>query len=171
MGGLDMDPFLRWLEETALSIWVRESPSIFVFPGMLTLHAIGMAFLAGTCLAIDFRTLGFASGVKLASLRRFFPLLWLGFVLNAFSGLMLLVAYPTKALTNPVFYLKLGLIALALIDLRLLDRSVLRQEALETLPVPIRGKVLAGTSIVFWIGAITAGRLLAYTHSRLLVDF
>ena len=168
---MDIDPFLRWLEETALSVWVRESPSMFVFPGFLTLHAVGMAFLAGTSIAIDLRTLGFASGVRLTSFRRFFALIWIGFVLNAFSGVMLLVAYPTKALTNPVFYLKLGLIALALVALRMLDRSVLGNAAFATGAIPARGRLLAAASIVFWVGAITAGRLLAYTHSRLLVDF
>ena len=166
-----MDPFFRWLEETALSIWVRESPSMFVFPGFLTLHALGMAFLAGTSMAIDLRTLGFASGVKVSAFRKFFPLIGIGLVVNAFSGVMLLIAYPTKALTNPVFYLKLGLIALALIVLRMLDKSVLRNPAFETGPVSARGKLLAAMSLVFWVGAITSGRLLAYTHSRLLVDF
>src|SRR4029450_1711509 len=43
----------------------------------------------------------------------FMPVMWFGFWLNAVSGVALLVAYPTKALTNPVFYLKLALIALA----------------------------------------------------------
>ena len=74
-------------------------------------------------------------------------------------------AYPTKALTNPVFYLKLALIAVALAILR----SILRRTAT---PVPAPGvvKVLAVASLVSWVGAITAGRLLAYTCTRLTVD-
>jgi hypothetical protein len=81
------------------------------------------------------------------------------------SGLALLLAYPTKALTNPVFYLKLALIAVALMILR----GILRRTAMA---VPARGvvQVLAVASLVSWVGAITAGRLLAYTCTRLTLD-
>jgi hypothetical protein len=44
---------------------------------------------------------------------RFLPLLWLAFAINVISGILLLIAYPTKALTNPLFYVKLCLVALA----------------------------------------------------------
>jgi hypothetical protein len=30
--------------------------------------------------------------------------------------------------------------------------------------------MLAGSSLLIWAGAVTAGRLLAYTHSMLMVD-
>ena len=46
-------------------------------------------------------------------MQRFLPVMWFGFWLNAISGVLLLIGYPTKALTNPVFYLKLLFIALA----------------------------------------------------------
>ena len=39
--------------------------------------------------------------------------MWMSFWVNAVSGVLLLVAYPTKALTNPLFYFKLTLIAVA----------------------------------------------------------
>ena len=40
-------------------------------------------------------------------------MLWLALALNAVTGILLLIAYPTKALTNPLFYLKLFLVAVA----------------------------------------------------------
>ena len=40
--------------------------------------------------------------------------MWAGFWVNAVSGVLLLIAYPTKALTNPLFYVKLVLIAIGL---------------------------------------------------------
>jgi hypothetical protein len=85
---------------------------MFAFPAIITLHAIGMAFLAGGSAAIDLRILGFAPSLSLAAMERFLPVLWLGLAINAVSGTLLLIAYPTKALTNPVFYVKLGLIAM-----------------------------------------------------------
>ena len=42
-----MIPFLAWLESTGVSVWIRESPSILAFPGILSCHAIGMGFAAG----------------------------------------------------------------------------------------------------------------------------
>src|SRR3954464_686363 len=106
-----MDPFLAWIENSELSAWVR-GESIewtYVFPVIVTLHTIGMGFLAGGSAAIDLRILGVASNIPLKVMGQFLPVLWLAFAVNAVSGVLLLIAYPTKALTNPVFYVKLCL--------------------------------------------------------------
>src|SRR6516225_5912078 len=109
-----MDPVFAFIEHTDLSEWIRGSESNFAFPTIITFHAIGMAFLAGGSAAIDLRILGFASSLSLGAMRRFLPLLWLAFAINATSGTLLLIAYPTKALTNPLFYVKMGLVALGM---------------------------------------------------------
>ena len=92
-------------------------------------------------------------------------MIWTGLWANFLTGIALVLAYPTKALTNPVFYLKLGLIAAALVIFRNLLRRADdgRTDAGTT-------KMLAIASLVFWAAAITAGRLLAYTCTRLTVD-
>src|SRR6187549_4231094 len=119
-----IDPFLVWLENTALSQWVVESESLLAFPGILALHAIGMGLAAGLAAVLDLRILGVASGVPLVEFRRFHTVLWGGFWLNAVSGVLLLIGYPTKALTNPVFYLKLLLIAVAMVLFVRIDRLI-----------------------------------------------
>ena len=43
-----MDPLFNWIETTALSIWLRESPSLWAFPFVLILHTVGLAFLVGS---------------------------------------------------------------------------------------------------------------------------
>jgi hypothetical protein len=80
--------------------------------------------------------------------------MWFGFWLNAISGVLLLIGYPTKALTNPVFYLKLLFIALAVTS------------AMKAMPKA--SKLWASLALAGWTGAITAGRLLAYTYTRLM---
>ena len=152
-----MDPFLAWIETSALSTWVREDPSIFVFPAIVTLHTLGMGFLAGTSAAIDLRILGVAKRIPLAPMQKFFPVMWLALVVNVTTGVLLLIGYPTKALTNPDFYLKLALIAggVWLVG-KIRDR-------LDQFP-----KGLAIASLICWGGAITAGRLLAYTYRHLM---
>lgn len=172
---MNIDPFLAWVESTALSQWVVGSPSMFAFPGILTLHAIGMGFAVGVSAAIDLRILGVAPNVPLQELRRFLPILWAGFWLNAVSGVLLLIGYPTKALTNPVFYLKLTLIAVAMVLLVRISRQVFATGSgtssgpLDPLDPPISSRLrnLAIASLICWSGAITAGRLLAYTYHRL----
>ena len=160
---MNLDPFLAWVESTALSQWVVGSPSMFAFPGILTLHAIGMGFAVGISAALDLRILGVAPNVPLGELRRFMPILWAGFWLNAASGVLLLIGYPTKALTNPVFYLKLTLIGVAMTLLVRISRLVFATNS----PITSRLRNLAIASLICWAGAITAGRLLAYTYHRL----
>ena len=119
------DPFFAWVEASALSVWIVQSPSLFAFPFILALHTIGLGLVAGLNVALDLRILGVAEHVPLIEFRRFLPFMWFGFWLNAASGVLLLIAYPTKALTNPVFYLKLALIAAALVMLSTVRRRVL----------------------------------------------
>lgn len=157
---MNIDPFLIWVESTALSQWVTGSLSVaFGFPGILTLHAIGMAVAAGLAAAVDLRILGVAPAIPLVEFRRVLPILWAGFWLNAVSGVLLLIGYPTKALTNPVFYLKLTCVFAAMVILVRLERRLALDER------RLRG--LAAVSLACWIGAIFAGRFLAYTYSRL----
>jgi len=163
-----MDPFFIWLEQTSISVWIRESPSLFAFPAILALHTIGMAFLVGTSFAVSFRTLGLAPALKPETLLRFVPLMWAGFCVNATSGVALLIGYPTKALTNPLFYVKLALIGLALVGLRHLTVHVLRNPDSQHGKIDLGLRAVAGGSFLLWVAAITAGRFLAYTYTRLL---
>jgi hypothetical protein len=160
-----VDQFLAFIEGSALSEWIRGSESLFAFPAIITLHTIGMGFLAGGSAAIDLRILGFAPGISLKAMGRFLPLLWLAFAVNAASGTLLLIAYPTKALTNPVFYVKLALIALAVGLVYRIGSTVLRAPDVGQQPVAKNVKALALASLAAWVALITAGRLLAYTHT------
>jgi len=166
-----MDPVFRWIESTSLSVWTRESTSLLAYPAILSAHAIGMALAAGVNAAMALHLLGAAPGIPTREMRRFVGVGWFGFWLNAASGMMLLIAYPTKALTNPVFYLKLSLIVAGMGIFVAINRR------LSTAPTALEGwtsvqqKCFAVASLVSWGGAITAGRLLAYTYRRLMVGF
>jgi hypothetical protein len=93
------------------------------------------------------------------------PLAWTGFAMIAFSGLLLLIAYPAKALTNPVFYVKLGLIAASVALLARMGRSL----RTDTSTFEARGaRTLAIATLLAWMLTITAGRLLPYTYRYLL---
>ena len=97
--------------------------------------------------------------------------MWLGFWVNAASGIALLVAYPTKALTNSFFYVKLALIAAALGAMAPVWKYVRRHGMPPDTKVPLRVRVAARATLVCWAGSITVGRFLAYTYTRLTADF
>jgi hypothetical protein len=154
--------FFKWLEETSLSVWVRESPSPWAYATVLLLHTIGMGLCVGIAAGIDLRILGLAPRVRLAPLEKFFPILWFGFTINAITGTMLVMQDATTKLQNPDFYVKMVFIALALINLRMIRRQILRNPSVDEGPLPSNARILALTSLFFWLGAITTGRLLAY---------
>jgi hypothetical protein len=165
-----MNAFFLWLESTGLSVWVRESTSVFAFPTILSAHAIGMALAVGVNAAMALRLLGAAPAVVAGELKRFGPVMWLGFWVNAASGLLLLIGYPTKALTNPVFYLKIVLIGVAMWLYIVMTRRVLEGRPAE-LVAPATTRFLGAASLACWAGAITTGRLLAYTADRILATW
>jgi hypothetical protein len=100
-------------------------------------------------------------------MRRFVPFVWVAFWLNAISGVLLLIGYPTKALTNPVFYLKLFLIGVGLTLFVRIGRRVFGETGTPERDDSPAIRRLAVISLVCWVGAITAGRFLAYTYHRL----
>jgi hypothetical protein len=153
--------FLLRLEQSGFSSWVREGGTLWSYPAILFAHTLGLATLAGISTGIDLRLLGFGRQIPLAPLVRLFPLMWIAFAITALSGTALLVADATARLTSPVFYVKMLFVALAVVTLQLLKTSVFKGQTGDQ-PITTNIRLLAITSIVFWIGATTAGRLMAY---------
>jgi hypothetical protein len=165
-----------WIEHTELSLWIV-GESMLAFPTILTVHVLGTGFLAGTSSAIALRILGVARQVPLKLLELFYPILWVALAANVVSGTLLLIGYPYKAFTNPLFYVKLALIALAIYLVVKVRNDVLRHPPGDERPAEAameaamwrRAKILAGLSLGCWMAVIAAGRFLAYTHTWLRV--
>jgi len=147
---------------------MRESGLAFF--STLVFHSVAMGFVVGVHVAVNLRLLGVAPKVPLTLMKRFFPMLWVNLGIVSISGVLLLVAYPTKALTNPVFYLKLAAVAAALFITWYLVKGVLRDSDHDAVQAPRKARVLAVVSFLLWAGAITSGRLLAYTHNMLMAS-
>jgi hypothetical protein len=160
--------FLNTIEESGLSTWIRETESPFGFYFVLLLHNIGLSLAVGTSLFIGLRLLGVAPDLPLAPLKKFFTILWTGAWISAISGIFLLLAYPTKALTNPLFYVKLTLIGVGVWVTLRIEKSVFDDTNASEEVRLARGKSLAARSFVVWLAAISAGRLLAYTFRYLM---
>ena len=79
-----------------------------------------------------------------------------------------MIAFPTKALTNPVFYTKLFLIGLAMVMMLKLNTRVFGDSGLNDEGMMRKGRGLAKWSLICWAAAMTAGRFLAYTAKYLV---
>jgi hypothetical protein len=156
------------IEQSGFSTWLRETPSIFGFYFILLFHTIGMSLVVGANAVVDLRILGVASDIPLRPLKRLFAIMWTGLGLNVSTGLLLLYSYPTKALTNPDFYIKLTFIALAVTTMRKMSTQVFGDSSLSESAMMIKGNLMAKLSLFFWIGAVGSGRLLSETARYLL---
>jgi hypothetical protein len=160
--------FLARIEETGFSIWLRESD--WGFFTALTFHSLALALVVGINLAINLRVLGFARLVPINLMNRFLPIMGIGFVVVVISGVLLLIAYPAKALTNVVFYLKIAAIIAALLLTSHFNKTLMQQPGEGLARITSKQKKLAATALVLWIISVTAGRFLAYTHTVLLAS-
>ena len=146
---------LAWLQDTGLGVWLRESD--WALFAALIVHTVAMGFLLGVSGVYALRSLGLLSEILTTMLLRFRPALLVSLWAALISGVLLVVSYPAKALTNPLFYVKLLLLVVAW----RMTRSV---------AIGSSTKKIAIVSIVAWIAVMVLGRLLAYTHSMLLVE-
>lgn len=151
-----------WLEGSGLSTWLRESQSIMAFPFVLALHTLGLGLVVGCTVVVDVRLLGGASRIPLKPLEKYFSIMWLGFAVNAVSGVMLFAKEATTVSSSVLFWVKMALIALAMWVVTRIRAQVFDDPLIDTHPVPGRVRALALASILLWAAAITAGRLLAY---------
>jgi len=166
-----VDPFFAWVEQFPVSVWLREADTFFAFPAVLTVHVISLGLVVGTCVAMDLRALGFLSGVPPRSMDRLTTVVWIAFAFVVASGVLLVLTYPIKNLTNPLFYFKLACVAFGLWAMVRIDRRVLLAPQGDGTIAAGNARALAIASIIVWAAAISSGRFLAYTCTRLMVDF
>lgn len=156
-----MMELLAALENSGFGTWLRESPSIWAYPAILTLHTLGLGVLVGGNAVLDLRLLGWGKAIPLEPLEKLFPIMWAGFWVNAISGVALFVGDATTKGTTWVFMTKLVIIVVAVVMLVALRRSVYGRGAALAAETPA-SRALAVMSLVLWFLAIVTGRYMAY---------
>jgi hypothetical protein len=157
-----MKAFLESVQYSEFGLWVAGGDTIFAFPMILVLHTVGLGIVVGVSALLNFRLLGVARNIPLADLRGAFRVLWWGFALNATTGVVLFIAAAADKAYQKIFYVKLALIVLALITMSRIRRDVFGSTSAGD-AIPPQAKTLAAASLLLWMGAIVAGRLMAYT--------
>jgi hypothetical protein len=157
---MSLENFAFWLSETPLSIALTDSE--LAFPALESLHVIALTLVVGTIGVVDLRLLGIASRQRDAAglIGAILPLTWVAFVVALVTGLLLFSANPISYAANFYFLAKLGLLAVAGLNMALFH--VLAHRHLAT-PGALAPKVSGGVSLVLWVTIVTFGRWIGFT--------
>lgn len=153
--------FFEVLERSALSVSLRASE--WLYPMVNALHIVGIAMLFGSIAILDWRVLRRHASPSMSVLASvLLPTARGGFALAVGAGLLLFVARPLDYAFNFVFQLKLGWVALALLNIALLHRSKAWGIAMEHNHASGWVRVACGISLTCWLMALSLGRLVGY---------
>jgi hypothetical protein len=154
---------LVWLEGGALGRVMRES--LWLYPTVEILHILGFATLLVSVLLFDARVLGRQRDLAVADTgRMLLPAAWLGMGLALPTGFLLLATQAASIGTQPVFWVKMGLVVLAGANALLFHRWCLRHlyRWNRLAPAPLGARAVAAVSMLSWLGVLVSGRLIAY---------
>jgi hypothetical protein len=156
---------LAWLQGSALGHFMRESgPWTYALVNLA--HILGVGALFGSILVLDLRLMGVWRRVPLDLLSATsVPVAATGFLVAAATGVGLLATKATEYAGNPFFAVKLGAIAVGLANVLVLHLSPgwhARGARALTLAETRRLRALGAVSLVCWLTAVAAGRMVGY---------
>ena len=156
----------KWLAATPLSHTIQTNG--WVIPTLQTIHILSVAVLFSSAILVDLRFYrALQRDVKLADVaRRFLPTIWPVLLILLITGSLLIIGEPRRSLLNNTFYLKMALLAVAVL------LTLALQWSLRAAPEfwerdrrrRIAGQLAATVSILVWCGILFAGRWIAYTQ-------
>jgi hypothetical protein len=156
---------MAWLEGSILGHAMRNS-GVWTYGLVNLTHILGVSALFGSVLALDLRLLGLWRDVPLVSVSgTTLPIARVGFVVAVVSGVGLLATKATEYVGNPFLLIKFPAIAIALINVVVIERlpawkarAVREPHGAERRQLAIAGAV----SLVSWLTAVAAGRMIGY---------
>jgi hypothetical protein len=145
-----------WLGETPPGRFLAESTPAFAV--VQALHILSFGILGGAVLALDLAALRVIfRAAPLAQVGRLLTPVFIASLSSAaVTGVLLVAAGPMKYYTNPIFPLKLGTLAIALIVHLAIYPAFARRGGEERKGVT--GPVLGVASLVLWFGVAILGR-------------
>jgi hypothetical protein len=161
--------FAQWVQFTTLFTALRGSA--YVYPIVLSLHMIGIAFFGGMILMTDLRLLGWALRKRpIADVINQFrvPKRW-GLVLTATCGILMAGSKAEEYYYNVFFRTKLILFAAIVIAELVFYRSVYANptELDRATSAPANAKLAAVFSLLLWISVACCGRGIGYVEPPL----
>jgi len=155
--------FASWLHKTSLSLALQHQVG-WLWPLCETLNFTGLALLLGVVGMFDLRLLGFMQRVPISVVRDFMPWALVGFTLNLLTGTIFVISQPATYFGNYTWWLKVALLLIAGVNAIVFETTYGRRGAAipagEDTPFALR--VIAGVSLVSWLGVLWAGRMLPF---------
>lgn len=151
------------IEQSGLGAAIRQS--VWAYPLANVTHIVGLTLFAASVAVMDLRLLGaFAETGPARVIRPARRSAMAAFALMLASGAALFVAEASHIVMNPVFQIKVALIALALANAATLGRRAVTEAVplAPGQPMPPRVRRAAALSIGLWLAVAAAGRLIAY---------
>lgn len=154
------------LQNTSLGVGIAESE--WWFPTIETLHVISLVTVIGVIAVMDLRLLGVTSGSKsVAAMERdTVPLTWGAFAVAAVTGLLMFVSKAATYMANPYFLWKMGLMALAALNMLIFHRVVSKGVNEWGQPghvTPAAAKIAGLLSLALWMVIPLCGRIVGFT--------
>lgn len=149
------------LQASALSRTL--AASTWLYPLVNTAHIVGIALLFGAIVPLDLRLAGCWRTQAVEPLRHvLLPVAVGGLVLAVATGALLFATRPLDYLGEPLFALKLALLAAAVANALWLRRSAAWHLPAGGTPPLAAWRVAGVLSIGLWLAVITTGRLIGY---------
>ena len=156
--------YFRWLNETPLSLYLRNSD--YPFFVIETIHILALGFSVGTIIWVDLHLIGLSMRRERVSdvVAQFERPAVAGFVAMFISGFLLFLAEPLKAYITTAFRLKMVMLIFAGVNVRYFRSKVYPDVAEwdETIALPWRARMVGFVSMTLWLAIIIAGRCTAY---------
>jgi hypothetical protein len=150
-----------WVEHSGLGELMRTSS--WLYPAANVAHVVVMALLVGSMVALDLRLLGAARRIEAAALNRYLTrFATIAIPLMVVTGIAVFSADASFVATNPAFWVKMSLLALALINAAAFN--ALWRDYLPTWDggAPPAARLQVFLSLLLWPSVAICGRLLAY---------
>ncbi len=137
---------------------------LYAFPGMETLHFIGMGMVFGTVLFVTLRVLGMVKIIPFSAVHRLLPLGLIGLFINSVSGMLLFIADSGRYVAMPSFPHKIEALVVGTIAILYFSLSDKLWAVKAGDDAPMQAKIIAGVTLVSWTLVIIFGRILPYTE-------
>jgi uncharacterized membrane protein len=157
----------KWLAATPLSHTIQAAA--WIIPTLQTIHILSVAVVFSSAILVDlrmWRLLGRDEPLPDVA-RRFLPAIWPVLLILLITGSLLIIGEPRRSLLNSTFYLKMALLAVAILLTAGLQRSISLSPNFwdRDRTRRIAGQFAATVSILVWCGILFAGRWIAYTQA------
>ena len=167
MIGAGLNEFCNWLAATPLSHTIQTAG--WIIPALQTVHILSVAVVFSSAILVDLRIWQLLErDVPLGEItRRFLPTIWPILFILLSTGSLLIIGEPRRSLLNSTFYLKMTLLAVAIVLTVALQRSTSSSPNFweRNRSRRIAGRLAASVSILVWCGILFAGRWIAYTQA------